>query len=111
MSPSRPAPQPHQAANVVEVEAIAAVGDQRKPARITRLSPCSRCPESHGMPDAIFEDQRLVSIYDALDSDRQDLDVYAAMIDEFGSKTVIDLGCGTGLLARRLARSGVTVTG
>ena len=69
------------------------------------------CPESHGMPDAIFEDQRLVSIYDALDSDRRDLDVYAAMIDEFRPKTVIDLGCGTGLLARRLARSGIAVTG
>ncbi|WP_433277626.1 class I SAM-dependent methyltransferase [Pseudonocardia xinjiangensis] len=63
------------------------------------------------MPDAIFEDQRLVSIYDALDSDRRDLDVYAAMIDEIRPKAVIDLGCGTGLLARRLARSGIAVTG
>jgi SAM-dependent methyltransferase len=63
------------------------------------------------MPDAIFENPRLVSIYDALDSDRRDLDAYAAMVDEFAAKAVIDLGCGTGLLARRLARSGLFVTG
>jgi SAM-dependent methyltransferase len=63
------------------------------------------------MPDAIFEHPRLVSIYDALDADRRDLGAYAAMVDEFTPKAVIDLGCGTGLLARRLARSGIAVTG
>lgn len=63
------------------------------------------------MPDAIFEHPRLVAIYDALDSDRRDLDAYAAMVDEFAPKAVIDLGCGTGLLARRLARGRVAVTG
>lgn len=62
-------------------------------------------------PDAIFEHPRLVSIYDALDSDRRDLDAYAAMVDEFAPKAVIDLGCGTGLLARRLTRPGIAVTG
>jgi SAM-dependent methyltransferase len=63
------------------------------------------------MPDAIFEHPRLVSIYDALDSGRQDLDAYAAMVEEFTPKAIIDLGCGTGLLARRLARPGIDVTG
>ncbi|HEY0812858.1 MAG TPA: class I SAM-dependent methyltransferase [Pseudonocardia sp.] len=63
------------------------------------------------MPDAIFEHPRLVAIYDALDADRQDLDAYAAMVAEFAPRAVIDLGCGTGLLARRLARAGMDVTG
>ena len=33
------------------------------------------------------------------------------MVDEFRPKAVFDLGCGTGLLARRLARPGIAVTG
>jgi SAM-dependent methyltransferase len=63
------------------------------------------------MSDAIFEHPRLVAIYDALDSDRRDLEAYVAMVDEFAPKAVIDLGCGTGLLARRLAQRGIAVTG
>jgi len=34
------------------------------------------------LADAIFEHPRLVAIYDALDPDRSDLDVYAAIADE-----------------------------
>lgn len=63
------------------------------------------------MPDAVFQHSRLVAIYDALDPDRRDLDPYAAMVDEFGAREVVDLGCGTGILARILAARGVTVTG
>ena len=33
------------------------------------------------------------------------------MVEEFGARSVIDLGCGTGLLARQLAARGVTVAG
>ena len=63
------------------------------------------------MPGAIFEDPRLAQVYDPLDPDRGDLDVYAAMATEFGARSVLDIGCGTGTFACLLARSGLTVTG
>lgn len=63
------------------------------------------------MPDAIFEHPRLVEVYDAFEADRRDLDAYEAIVDEFVPAAVIDLGCGTGVLARRLAARGLAVTG
>jgi SAM-dependent methyltransferase len=61
--------------------------------------------------DAGFADPRLARLYDPLDEDRSDLDVYAAMAGEFGADTILDIGCGTGTLACLLARSGLTVIG
>lgn len=63
------------------------------------------------MPDAIFDEPRLAAIYDALDPDRSDLDAYVGMIDEFGARSVLDLGCGTGVFALQLAERGVEVLG
>jgi SAM-dependent methyltransferase len=63
------------------------------------------------MVDAIFEHPRLVAIYDALDPDRGDLDVYAAIVHEFGGRSVLDVGCGTGTFAVLLAARGLAVTG
>jgi SAM-dependent methyltransferase len=60
--------------------------------------------------DAIFEERRLAELYDPLDPDRSDLDVYAAMVDEFGAASVLDIGCGTGTFACLLARRGLSVT-
>lgn len=63
------------------------------------------------MPDAIFTDPRLASVYDAFDGDRDDLDFYVAIADELGARTVLDVGCGTGCLALRLAARGLRVVG
>jgi ubiquinone/menaquinone biosynthesis C-methylase UbiE len=63
------------------------------------------------VPDAHYEHPRLVAVYDALEADRPDLEVYAAIADEFGARRVLDIGCGTGVLAVALAAGGREVTG
>jgi len=63
------------------------------------------------LPDRLFDDRRLAEIYDPLDPDRSDLDVYAAMVAELGAHSVLDVGCGTGTFACRLALQGCDVVG
>ncbi|HZC25587.1 MAG TPA: class I SAM-dependent methyltransferase [Actinopolymorphaceae bacterium] len=63
------------------------------------------------MPDSHFDEPRLAALYDPLDPDRGDLDVYAAIVEEFAASSVLDIGCGTGTFACMLARRGVDVIG
>ncbi len=63
------------------------------------------------MPDAVFDDPRLAALDDPLEADRPDLDVYAALVAELDASSVLDLGCGTGELACRLAVAGLEVVG
>ncbi len=61
--------------------------------------------------DPIFADPRLARIYDDLDGDRDDLDLYVDIVTELGARCVLDIGCGTGTLACRLAVRGIDVVG
>lgn len=63
-----------------------------------------------GIPDPIFDDPRLASVYDPLDPDRSDLDAYMRMVIQFGARSVLDVGCGTGTFACQLASRGIEVT-
>jgi SAM-dependent methyltransferase len=61
--------------------------------------------------DRLFEDPRLARIYDPLDPDRSDLEVYAGIVGELGAGSVLDVGCGTGTFACLLAERGIDVVG
>lgn len=66
--------------------------------------------QNRRMLDAIFDDPRLARVYDPLDPDRSDLDVYIDLVEELDARSVLDVGCGTGTFACMLVRRGVHVT-
>ncbi|MFD9689620.1 class I SAM-dependent methyltransferase [Kitasatospora sp. NPDC059088] len=63
------------------------------------------------MADECYAHPRLAAVYDPLDPDRGDLDAYVGMVEEFGARRVLDLGCGTGVFALLLAGRGIEVAG
>ena len=60
--------------------------------------------------DAIFEEPRLAEIYDHLEPNRPDLELYLSLVGEFGARSVLDIGSGTGTFACLLASRGIEVT-
>ena len=63
------------------------------------------------MVDPAFTDPRLAELYDVLEGGRPDLDAYASIVNEVDAHSILDVGCGTGTLACRLAREGRDVVG
>jgi len=61
--------------------------------------------------DEEFSNPRLARIYDHLDGDRDDLKPYAAMVDEFHARSILDFGCGTGELLSQLAGRNLKLIG
>ena len=41
------------------------------------------------MPDRVFAERRLAELYDVLEGDRADLDVYAALLDQLGTRRAL----------------------
>lgn len=63
------------------------------------------------MADLIFEDPRLVEIYDIFDGHRDDLIHYVDIIKSLNVKKVLDVGSGTGCLAGMLVDEEFVVIG
>jgi SAM-dependent methyltransferase len=65
------------------------------------------------IPIAEFYDPRLVAIYDTVNDypSGAQPDFYLDLALDIGATTVIDLGCGTGIITCALARAGYRVTG
>jgi SAM-dependent methyltransferase len=61
--------------------------------------------------DPIFAEPRLARIYDRWQGDRFDLPQYLAIAAEPGARSVLDVGCGTGVFACMLAERGFEVVG
>ena len=61
--------------------------------------------------DLHYIDPRLVELYDIENARGPDTDFYVHLATDLNARTIIDLGCGTGLLTRELALDGRQVIG
>lgn len=57
------------------------------------------------------DDPRVVDLYDIDNPDGPDHDFYRALADDRDARSILDLGCGTGMLTVSLARAGRRVVG
>ncbi|MFZ2886679.1 MAG: class I SAM-dependent methyltransferase [Minisyncoccia bacterium] len=58
-----------------------------------------------------FSDPRLAALYDTLNPLGDDSEFFCTQVKKVGAKSIIDLGCGTGLLTNELAKRGYRMTG
>ena len=58
-----------------------------------------------------YTDPRLVALYDTVCAGREDTEFYLELATEMSASTIIDVGCGTGLLACELADRDHSVIG
>ena len=63
------------------------------------------------MPPSEFSNPRLVALYDTLNPLGRDSDFYLCLGAELAARKVVDVGCGTGLLASEFAKRGHAVIG
>ena len=63
------------------------------------------------MIDDPYRDAELVELYDLDNPDGEDHAYHRALADQIDVRSIVDLGCGTGLLTRSLAKPGRTVIG
>jgi len=63
------------------------------------------------MPDQFFEDPRSARVYDLVDGERDDFDLYESILAEFEVSSVLDIGSGTGALGARLGERGIRFHG
>jgi len=61
--------------------------------------------------DDPYRDTDLVGLYDLDNPGGADHEFFRGLADQIDARSIIDLGCGTGLLTRSLARPGRTVIG
>lgn len=61
--------------------------------------------------DRHYIDPRLVELYDLENTRGADTDFYVRLAADLGARTILDLGCGTGLLTLELAIDGRLVVG
>jgi SAM-dependent methyltransferase len=61
--------------------------------------------------DQHYVDPRLVELYDIENTRGADTDFYVRLAADLDARTILDLGCGTGLLTRELAIDGRLVIG
>ncbi|NOK60849.1 MAG: class I SAM-dependent methyltransferase [Chloroflexi bacterium AL-W] len=61
--------------------------------------------------DQHYVDPRLVELYDIENACGADTDFYVRLATDLNARTILDLGCGTGLLTRELSVGGRRVVG
>ncbi len=58
-----------------------------------------------------YQDSLLVDLYDTINPYASDTKFYVELIELFKAKSVLDIGCGTGILAAELVKKGISVIG